>query len=72
MPRAERQWLLQQFPHYPWNGFVAQKIIVNKSDAYPTGQNARLNFRAVEDYDDDDHGLVPKEGKRNQELINGW
>jgi hypothetical protein len=54
------------------NAFVVQKIIPCESIAYPTGEDARLNFPAVEGYDDSACGLITREGKRNQELINAW
>jgi hypothetical protein len=31
-----------------------------------------LKSWAIEDYDDDAHGLITKQGRRNQELINAW
>lgn len=49
-----------------------QKIIINKSIAYLIDEDVRLNSQSVEDYDDNAHGLITKEGKRNQELINAW
>jgi hypothetical protein len=63
---------LQQFLHPRETGLSLQKNIVGKPDAYSIGEDPRLNSCAVEDYDNDAHGLITTEGRRNQELINAW
>ena len=72
MLRVESDGFFAAISSRPSNGFVSPKNIINKSVAYTIDEDARLNFRAVEDYDDDAHGLIAKKGERNQELINGW
>ncbi|RUX07489.1 hypothetical protein EOA27_26765 [Mesorhizobium sp. M2A.F.Ca.ET.037.01.1.1] len=72
MLRAEKRWLFAAIPSRPRDGFIAQKIAINKSITYMIGENARLNSRAVKDYDDNVRGFITKEGRRNRELINAW
>ncbi|WP_156913438.1 hypothetical protein [Mesorhizobium sp. WSM3224] len=82
------QSLLKTTLEVPWQGprtavfaafsshlrgkLLAQKIIIDKSNAYAHGKDLRLNFRMLEVYHDGARALITKESGRNQELINAW